>query len=154
MLPRSGDAFVDDFAAYASNDLYGHGVLVFKDTAAKDVVAGQLVIPANYVAGALLRVYWTSVTTTGNFQADFDYTAIGGNDAESMDPSGHQESVTGADVAPGTTLRKMDFTIALTAGNFAAGDIVPFTFGRDGVSESTGIADNVLVLEVLFEYTD
>ncbi len=138
-----------------TNDRYNHLVLVFNDTGTKDGIAGLFDVPQNYVDTANLVIVWTTTATTGDVDADFDYRAIGGNDTESLDPSTDQENATGNDTAPSATDERMELSISLTDGNFAAGDSVSYNFSRDGVTEGGGgIAAAVRVYGLFFEYND
>ncbi len=152
----SGDVFFEPASVLTpTNDLYDHLVLVFNDSGNKDTIAGIFHVPQNYVDTANLVIVWTSTATTGDVDFDLDYTAIGGNDTESLDPSSHLRSPTGSDTAPGTTTYRMTLTIALTDTDFTAGDSVPFNFSRDGVTEGGGgIAAAVRVYGAHFEYND
>jgi hypothetical protein len=85
---------------------------------------------------------------------DFDYRAVGGNDTESMDQSGTQESVNNNDTAPGAAHRRLECELTLTAGNFAADDEVLFTLFRDGTDAGDTMAAAAIVFQVLFEYAD
>ena len=58
------------------------------------------------------------------------------------------------DTAPSATDERMEFTIALTDGNFAAGDTVQFIFSREGADAGDGIAAAVRVFALYFEYND
>ena len=120
----------------------------------KHGIYGVVRVPKNYVAAPVVAIEWTATLTSGDVVFDFDYTAIGGNDAETLDPSAWQESVTVTDTAPGTARRKLAATVALTAGNFAFDDIVPFFFGRDGVAAGDTMAGAAWVAELTFEYAD
>lgn len=150
----SGGVFFEPYSVKATNDFWDYLVLVFNDTATKDGVHGRFPIPSDYVGSPKFIVVWTSGTTTGNFQIDVDYRCVGGNDAESLDQATAQEALTVADVAPSATDERMEVELAATAGNFAANDTCQWIFSRDGVSESSGIADAVTVHEFLFEYSD
>ena len=85
---------------------------------------------------------------------DFDYRAVGGNDAESLDQSGTQEAVNANDTAPDNAHERMEITIALTDGNFAADDTVQFSLFRDGTDGGDTMSAIAIVHDVLFEYND
>jgi len=151
---NSGAVFMEPYTIKASNDVWGHLVTVFNDTSARDGLRGTFPVPINYVDTANLVIVWTSTAITGDVEWDFDYRAVGGNDAESFDQSGTQQSVNGNDTAPSATDERMEFTIALTDSNFAAEDTVQFELFRDGTDSGDTISAAVLLFELFFEYND
>jgi len=150
----SGNVFLEPYSTKATNDLFDRLVLIFNDTATRDSLSGSFTIPQNYVDTANLVVVWTSTATSGDVEWDFDYRAVGGNDTESLDQTTYQESVNTNDTAPSATDERMEITLALTDGNFAAGDNVLFTFSRDGSDGGDGMAAAAIVVEIYFEYND
>lgn len=150
----SGDVFPESFAILATNDVWKRLVYIFADTATRIGLHGGFVVPKDYVGSANLIVVWTSTATAGDIEADFDYRAVGGNDSESLDQAGTQESVNANDTAPGAALRKMEISIALTDGNFAADDEVEYTFFRDGTDGGDTMAASAILFNLLFEYAD
>ncbi len=150
----SGDVFLEPYTVKATNDNWGHMVTVFNDTAARDGLRGLFHVPQDYVDTANLVIVWTTTATSGDVEWDFDYRAVGGNDSESLDQATAQESVNGNDTAPSATDERMEFSIALTDGNFAVGDTVEFEFFRDGTDGGDGISAAVLLFELFFEYAD
>jgi hypothetical protein len=85
---------------------------------------------------------------------DFDYRAVGGNDSESLDQAGTQESVNSNDTAPSAAHERMEISIALTDANFAVDDEVEFTLFRDGTDGGDTMAAAAIVFNVFFEYAD
>ncbi len=151
----SGDVFFEPFDVKATNDVWDRLIVIFTDTSERDALHGSFTVPQNYVSGADVVIVWTVVASTGNaVEWDFDYRAVGGNDAESFDQSGTQQSVNAADTGPSAAFERMEITIALTDGNFASGDNVSFTIFRDGTDAGDTIAASVLLFEVYFEYDD
>ena len=140
-------------AQILTNDLYDYLTLEYTNTSTRDVAYGLFEVPSNYVDTASLRVVWTTTATTGNYDLEFDYRAIGGSDTESMDPTTNQESVGAVVAAPSATLERMVTDIALTDANFSAGDSVPFALARDGAEGDT-IAASVVIISAHFEYDD
>ncbi len=150
----SGDVFFEPYNIKATNDQWKNLVLVLNDTATRIGVYGIFDVPQNYVGTANLVIVWTSTATSGDIEADFDYRAVGGNDTESLDQSGTQESVNSNDTAPSAAHERMELTIALTDGNYAAGDTVEFFFARDGTDAGDTMAAAMLVFGLFFEYAD
>jgi len=145
--------FPQPFAISQSNDRYAQLTWVFTDTSTKLSLGGNFQVPKNYVGTANLVLVWTATATSGNVVWDFDYKAVSGNDAESLDPSSDDQNATGTDAAPGTTLYRMEFTIALTDGNFAVDDTIQFNLSRDGAAADTMAAAAILI-DAFFEYAD
>ena len=150
----SGDVFFEPYDVKATNDVWDRLIIVFTDTAERDALHGSFTVPQNYVGTANLIVVWTSLATSGDVEWDFDYRAVGGNDTESFDQTGTQESVNSNDTAPSAANERMEITISLTNGNFATGDNVLFTLFRDGTDAGDTLSDNVLLFELYFEYDD
>lgn len=150
----SGDAFFEPFTIKASNDVWGHLVLVLNDSGTRIGIYGKFAVPIEYVDTANLVIVWTSTAIVGDVEFDFDYRAVGGNDTESLDQAGTQESVNSNDTAPSAAYERMELTIALTDGNFAAEDTVEFFFPRDGTDGGDTMAAAALVFGLFFEYND
>jgi hypothetical protein len=153
-IPGSSDVFFEPYDVKATNDVWDRLVCIFNDTANRMGLRGGFTVPKNYVGSPKIIVVWTSTATTGDVEWDFDYRAVGGNDAESMDQSGVQESVNVADTAPGAAHRKLEAELPLTAANLAADDQVPFELFRDGTDGGDTMAAAAIVFDVLFEYGD
>lgn len=150
----SGLVFFEPQAIKGTNDPFPQLVAVFNDTATRIGLGGRFTVPKNYVGSANLVVVWTTTATSGDVEWDFDYRAVGGDDAESLDQAGTQESVNLNDTAPNNAWERMECPIALTAGNFAIDDEVEFCLFRDGTDGGDTIAAAVLLVALLFEYAD
>ena len=150
----SGDVFFEPYSVKATNDQWDHLVCVFNDTATRIGLRGRFDVPQNYVGTANLVVVWTSTATSGDVEWDFDYRAVGGNDTESLDQSGTQESVNANDTAPSAAHERMEISISLTDGNFAAGDTVQFELFRDGTDAGDTMAAAAMLFGLFFEYAD
>lgn len=150
----SGNVFFEPYDVKASNDVWDRLVLIFNDTATRLGLRSGFTVPKNYVGGAKIIVVWTSTAVSGDVEWDLDYRAVGGNDAESMDQAGTQESVNQNDTAPSAAHERMETELALTAGNLAPDDEVLYELFRDGTDAGDTIAAAVIVFAVLFEYTD
>lgn len=150
----SGAAYFEPASILNANDLYNHMLAVFTDSGAKNVIGGRFNVPKNYVGTPKIIVVWETSATSGDVVWDFDYTAVGGDAAESLDPAAHQESGTVTDTASGTARRRQEASMDLTAGNLAADDTVLFGLGRDGASGSDTLAASAYVVDVLFQYAD
>ncbi len=152
----SGDVFFEPAVVKATNDFFQSLVLVFNDSGADDELFGRFEVPQNYVGTANLVIVWTTTATTGDVEWGFAYRAVGGNDAESLDQATAQESLLSGnnDTAPSATDERMEFTIALTDANFAAGDTVQYIFSREGVDGGDTLSAAVRVFGLMFEYND
>jgi hypothetical protein len=150
----SGEVFFESYAVKATNDVWDRLVAIFNDTATRDGLHGGFAVPSNYVSGAGLVIVWTSTATAGDVEWDFDYRAVGGDDTQSLDQAGTQESVNANDTAPSAAHERMQIIIPLTDGNFDADDEVTFTLFRDGTDGGDTMAAAAIVFAVLFEYDD
>lgn len=156
----TGEAFFEPADLnFGANDLARQFVLALGSALAaqptvKHGVYGAFRVPKSYVGSPVLVIEWSATLITGNVVFDFDYNTVAGDDTESLDPAAWQQSVTVTDAAPATARRKVTPTVALTAANFAADDIVEFFFGRDGVDAADTMAGRAYIFEASFEYTD
>lgn len=152
----SGDVFFEPATVKATNDFFQELVLVFNDSGADDEIFGRFTVPQNYVDTANLVIIWTSTATSGDVEWGFAYRAVGGNDTESLDQSSAQESLLSGnnDTAPSATDERMEYSIALTDGNFAAGDTVQYIFSREGADAGDTMAAAARVFALYFEYND
>ena len=154
-LPDAGgEVFFEPFSVKAVNDQWNRLVLVFNDTSTRKGIEIGFAVPKNYIGTAGLVIVWTANAITGDVEWDFDYRAVGGNDTESLDQTGTQESVNSNDTAPGAAFRRLEISIALTDGNFAIDDEVTAQIFRDGTDAGDTMAAAALVFEVFFEYSD
>lgn len=145
--------YLEPYTVAATNDTWKHLVLVFEEDTAAVGLYGIFTVPADYSSGANLVIVWTSTATAGDVEWDFIYRAVGGNDNESLDQATAQESVNSNDTAPSAANERMEITIALTDGNFAAEDTVEFYLSRDGADAGDTMSADALLFEALFEYT-
>jgi hypothetical protein len=152
----SGDVFFEPATIKGTNDFFQGLVLVFNDSGADDELFGRFNVPKNYVDTANLVIVWTTTATSGDVEWGIAYRAVGGNDAESLDQATAQEALLSGnnDTAPSATDERMEFTIALTDGNFAADDTVQFIFSREGADGGDSISAAVRVFDLFFEYND
>jgi hypothetical protein len=150
---NSGDVTVQPLSLLATNDVWDHHVVVFGDTATRIGLHGAFQVPEDYVGGGKFVAEWSAAQTSGDVVIEVDYRAVGGNDAESLDQAGTQESLTVTDTAPSAAWERMEAELAATAGNFAANDICQFTVFRDGTAADT-LAGNLVLTNLFFEYQD
>lgn len=150
----SGDVFQEPYSVKATNDTWDYLVWIFNDTATRIGLVGNFQVPQNYVGTAVIKVYWTSTATSGDVEWDFDYRAVGGDDTESLDQAGTQESVNQNDTAPSAVNERMTASLTLTSGNFAVGDTVQFELFRDGTDAGDTLADAVILHALTFSYAD
>ena len=149
----SGNVYYDNYANIASNDVWKHQPLVFKDTSTRDIAYGLFNVPKNYVGTAKVYPVWTTTATSGNCIWDFDYRTVGGDDTTSLDQSGVEEALTVTDAAPGAAHRRLTPSMTFTAANLAADETVEFLIARDGASSDT-IAASVMLHDLIFEWAD
>lgn len=150
----SGTVYFDPSSNTDANDRYVHFNVAFSSQAARQGFGGKFVVPKNYVGTAKVIVVWRTTATSGAVVWDFDYSPIGGDSAESMDPSADVESVTVTDSASGTARQRQEASMTLTGANLAVDDEVLFNFYRDGVDAADTLAATAWAESVLFEYAD
>lgn len=161
MPDSSGNCWQDLYSRLATNDVWPFGVFNFGGTISNNTqpstrigLYGQVAIPKNYVGTASIVVVWTSTLTSGNVVWDFDYRAITGNDSESLDQSGTQESVSVTDAAPGAAHRRLEASVNLTSANLAADDTLEWGLFRDGADAADTLAGTAILVDVLLQYAD
>jgi hypothetical protein len=148
--------FFQPYPVVATNDVWGNLIATFNDTATRIGLYGAFEVPQNYNASGTtaVKIIWTATATSGDVEWDFDYRAITGDNSESLDQSGTQETVNNNDTAPGGAHRRLECSITLTAGNFAAGDLVTFGLFRDGTDAGDTMAAAAHLFDLVFSYTD
>ncbi|MEE9293510.1 MAG: hypothetical protein V3W34_00895 [Phycisphaerae bacterium] len=151
---NSGDVFFEPYSVKATNDVWKRLVAIFNDTATRIGLRGGFTVPGNYVGSPRIIVVWTSTAIVNDVEWDFDYRAVGGDDTESLDQLGTQETVNINDTAPSAAHERMEASLTLTAGNLAADDEVEFELFRDGTDAGDTMAAAAIVFAVLFEYSD
>ncbi|HEU0142904.1 MAG TPA: hypothetical protein VFQ79_24500, partial [Bryobacteraceae bacterium] len=150
----AGNVYAEPAAVnFQSNDRYPQMVFAFLDTSTRDGLGGRFAVPKNYAGSPKIVVDWSTTATAGNAVWDFDYTAVGGDAAESYDPSADQQSVTVTDAASATARRRQSCEMSLTASNLAPDDTVQFTLFRDGAGGDT-IAATLYLFGLYFEFSD
>ncbi len=155
VLPdTTGDVYPESYIVKGSNDVWKGDVWIFNDTATRIGLYGFFEVPMNYVGTAKLVLVWTSAGVSGDVEWDFDYRAVTGNDSESMDQSGTQESVNLNDAAPGAAHRRLECIIDLTSANLAAGATLEFVLFRDGTDGGDGLATAAILFDALLQYSD
>lgn len=150
----SGNVFFEPQTVKATNDAWRNLVVVFNDTATRIGLHGRFTVPKNYVGTASIIVVWSTTATSGDVEWDFDYRAVGGDDTESLDQSGTQESVNINDTAPSAAHERMEASLALTSANLAVDDEVQFALYRDGTDAGDTLAATAMVYAVLLQYND
>lgn len=156
----TGEAFFEPADLnFGSNDLVrayvlGLGSALAAAPTVKHGAYGRFRVPKNYVGSAAIIIEWSATLTSGDVVFDFDYNAVGGNDAESLDPAAWQQSVTVTDTAPTTARLKLTASLSLTSGNLAVDDVVDFFIGRDGADGADTMAGRAYLFLATFEYAD
>ena len=101
---------------------------------------------------ATFRIVWTANGTTNDWEFDLEYTSIAVG--ETADPSADQQTLNVNDAAPGTAFDLQEAVLTPTASNFAADDLVQFTFGRDDSDVGDTLTADVIVFGLYFQYDD
>lgn len=157
----SGKVWLEPYSLLATNDVWRHSVMRFDEDGNNNAQIstrvgcyGTLHVPQNYVGTPAVKPVWTATVITGNGVWDFDYRAVGGDDAESLDQVGTQESVSVTDAAPSAAHERNIPSMSLTAANLAAGDTVEFFLAVDGVDAADTLAGARILHGIIFEYSD
>jgi hypothetical protein len=155
----SGDCWQEPYDILATNDVWKGLIFRFGSSNAaapttKFGLHGFFTVPQDYVGTAKIIPVWTSTLTSGDVVWDFDYRSVSGDNTTSMDQSGHEESVTATDTAPGAAHRRLVPEISLTSANLAAGETVEFIFSRDGVDAADTLAGSAILFDLLLQYSD
>jgi hypothetical protein len=150
---------MEPYPIKATNDVWKHMVFVFNDPTSGQVhgIYGQFPVPQNYVGSPVIVPVWTSSASGGgqNCRWRFTYRTVGGDDTTSLDQSGNEQQVSLTDAAPTATDRRLAPTgLALTAGNFAAGETVEFLFERNDDGGIDTMAAAATLHDLLFQYAD
>lgn len=146
--------YLTEFDAEATNDVWKHLVWVLEGTGSGDFgFYGCFEVPQNYNGTPKLTIVWTANATTNSAYFQFKYRAVSGNDSESLDQSGNDESVVQLDGAPSAVFERLSVSKTLT-DNFAAGDTVQYEFWRDPSDALDTMSENALIFALLFEYDD
>lgn len=155
----SGDCWQEPYSILATNDVWG--LLIYRfglSNAAQPTtrigLRGQFTVPQNYSSAAVVIPVWTTTLTSGDVVWDLDYRAVGGDDAESLDQAGTQESVTVTDTAPSAAHERLTPSLNPTDGNFAPGDTVLFELFRDGADAADTMAGSAILFDLIFQYSD
>lgn len=151
----TGRCFLAPYDNYATNDLFRHLVAVFNDPSSGQAHGfyGRLDVPDNFGSAPVIIPVWTATATTGNCRWRFSYRAVGGDNAESLDQATFQEQVLLTDAAPSAAHNRLAPSLALTAGNLAAGDTIEYLFERLDDSGTDTMAAVALLHDLLFSYT-
>jgi hypothetical protein len=150
----AGTVHFEPYSILATNDVWKFLVPILPDDGTRTMIHGHFNVPADYVDTASFVIVWTAIAIAGDIEIDFEYRAVGGDDIESLDQAGTQESVNDNDTAPSAVNERMEHTIALTDGNFSVGDTVEFAGGRDGTDVGDTMAASVIVIDYFFQYDD
>jgi hypothetical protein len=154
LLPdSSGNVGPGNSASYDTNDRYPHEVLVFKDTATKLSASASFTIPNNYVSAPTIASRWRTAVASGDVRWNVELTPIRGDNTTSGDPAADTEALAVTDSA-GTALRLMATSIAGTAGNYQADDLLLVKVSRDGTNVADTLVGDVFIEAVQFTYAD
>jgi hypothetical protein len=135
-----------------ANDLHdGIQVLAFPDGSTKIFASTRFRFPSDYGSSGQWVIRWKTTATTGNVVWDVDYNALAVG--ESADPSSYTQSQTVTSGADATARDIVEATITPTDSNFAAGDTVFVSVGRDLADGSDTMAATAELIEFGFNYT-
>lgn len=157
----SGKVWAEPAAILGTSDAFDYLIWRIDETPDNDTALttrvgfyGQFNVPKGYVGAPVIIFVWRSTKTTGAVVFDFDYRAVGGSDAESLDQAGVQEATTVTATAGSAAHERMESSLPLTAANIAADDTVQFFAGNDGGDSGDTLAGARIIEDVLFQYSD
>lgn len=158
----SGKVWPEPYSILATNDVWRHTIFRYDEDINNNLALttrvglyGTFIIPKNYVGSAKIIPVWTSTIITGNVVWDLDYRQVGGDDAESLDQAGTQETLTLTDAAPTAANRLLipgGFSLTLTGS--PVDDMIEFFLANDGTDGADTLAGGRLLINALFEYAD
>ena len=113
-LDAGGDVFFEPYSIESTNR--NGMILKFNNSGNRDMIRGHFAIPKNFVSAAKLIIVWSSATIANAWQMEFDYRAVGGNDAESLDQATFQRTLglQTTSGAPSAAHERMEDEIAMT----------------------------------------
>jgi len=125
-------------------------VLCFDNTGTKIGAAKSFTVPQNYIGTPNLTVLWNANATVGTGKIDLSY--LNRTDAEDMGAAAQSTTDTTTTTTDGTAFGLNRTTLALTAGDFVAGDISMMEVFRDSATDT--LAVTLMVHKIIFEYSD
>lgn len=154
-LDSSGNVFPTRWTATGGAN-WDHLLLSYAPAGSTYIyIHGLFSVPGDYLSNPLIAFDWTTVNASpGNAVWLFQYRAIGGNNVESLDQAGTQESVFTIAAGPSASRRRILTGIPLIAGNFSPLDLVEFRFGVDRANGSNTLTDYALLHALRFEYSN
>ena len=151
---EGGFVFPEPYSVKATNKNWKHFGFIFEDSGTRDELSGLFTVPKGYVQAAQIVLAWTSIVTAGVLGWEFDYRAVGGDDAESYDQATAQETVLLTDNAPTAANNRLVVLASLTDGNFAADDDVEFGLFRNKSGSLDTLVGAAIMKRLLFQYSD
>lgn len=148
----SGDVFQEPYSIKDTGAVIDPIVTIFNDSGTKIGARGRFIVPQNYVGTSKIIALWNANATTGD--AVFDFSYLTRTDTEDMGAAATDTGDTVTTTTDGTAFGLNTSEMTLTAGDFAAGDIVPFEFFRDGANASDTLAAAVIFWALIFQYSD
>jgi hypothetical protein len=136
-----------------SNDRYPDTWLYYASQTLKQGCGFRIIVPNNYVSGAVIDLFAVTTATSGVVNWDLAYRSIAVT--ESLDPSTDQETFANtATTVPGTTLLSFLNSFDLTDANLAAGDLLVGILYRDAVDAADTLAATAAVTHANLRYAD
>ena len=148
--------YFQGYDVHATNVVWKQIVAVWEDSVSKRVLRGAFEVPSNYTSTPEIVVIWTSATTTGDVVWDFEYRVVSGDDTsgQSLDQSGSDEAAGVTDTAPTDAHLRLEATITLTGSHWSSNSTCEFILARDSTNSSDDLADEALVFDAMFSYSD
>lgn len=158
---NSGDCWQNPLSTLQTNEVWPFLIFNFGGTIANNAAPttriglyGQCQIPQNLIASPVIIPVWTASITTGDVKWEFDYRVVDGNDTESLDQVGVEESVGATDTAPSAAWERLTPTMALTLANLHPGATLQWALFRDGTDAADTMAATAILVDLLLQYAD
>jgi len=137
------------------NDRWKISVIKFADTTTQQLLSGAFVVPTDYDSGTApsIESMFSSIGSGSNVVQDFLYrTHVAPN---SLDQSGQEQDLSLTVAAPTTAhFMTLGTLTGLTAGNFAAEDLVLFDWGIGFNEAAHTHGSDLYIVRLRFKYDD
>lgn len=151
-VDNSGDVFPEPYSVKDSGAVIDPSVFIFNESGAKDGILGIFRVPEDYVSAPKILLPWNANATAGVLNIDLSYlTRAPGED---MGAAATSTSDNATDTKTGTAFVLELLTLTLTAGNFAANDMVLFELFRDSLDAADTLAVPAIIFGLYFQYSD
>ncbi len=141
------------YANFATANQIPQMLIAFAGQSSREGIGGAFRVPLNYTTGAGIRFDLVTTATGNKLVFDFEFKAVGATEAVGTTAMSTAPTV---DVSlAGVVARdRLQASMALSATDFLAGDLVQYRFLRDGANTSDTYAGTVWLAGLYFHYSD